>query len=237
MKITFLIPVYNEEKRVSKAIKALEAYLRKTSFEDEVIFVDDGSTDGTIVKIKSLKPKFKYKIISYNPNHGKGSAIKTGMLAANGDYILFFDVDMSTPLNEFNKFLPQLNPKVVLIGNRKGDGASIIKHQPFIREKMGQVFTLLARFIIATEVTDFTCGFKCFPKKIAKQVFSKARVERWSYDAEILFLTRKFKYKIQQIPVKWRDDPKTRVVLFKDSLQSFTDLLKIRVLDLIGKYN
>lgn len=236
MKISFLIPVYNEEKRVSKAITALEKYLKKINFSYEVIFVDDGSTDKTIAKINSLKPKFKFRLISYHPNRGKGYAIKRGMLTAVGDYILFFDVDMSTPLTEFDKFIIHLQPGVVLIGNRKGKGAQILKHQPFIREKMGQMFTLLAQFVVAPEVSDFTCGFKCFPASVAKKVFAAAQINRWSYDAEILFLTRQFGFKIQEVPVKWVDDPRTRVTLLKDSLQSLTDLFKIKVWHFLGKY-
>lgn len=236
MLISFLVPVYNEEKRVSKAVKALEKYLQTFEENYEVIFIDDGSKDETVEKIKTSKPKFKYEILSYTPNHGKGYAIKQGMLKAKGDYRLFFDADMSTPLEELDKFLPHLDRKVVLIGNRKREGASVVKHQPYLREKMGQVFTLLARGLMTWEVTDFTCGFKLFPKEVALKVFKKAQVDRWSYDAEILFLTKKFGYKIQQIPVSWADDPRTRVILLKDSIQSFTDLLAIRLADLQGKY-
>ncbi len=236
MLVSFLIPVYNEEKRIAKAIKALENYLKTFKHDYEVLFIDDGSKDKTVRKIRESAPKFKYQVVSYTPNRGKGYAIRQGMLRAMGDYRLFFDVDMSTPLEEFANFLPKLNKTTVLIGNRKGEGSEVIVHQPYLREKMGQVFTLLARGLVAWEVTDFTCGFKLFPKEIALKVFEKARVDRWSYDAEILFLTKKFGYKIQQIPVSWVDDPRTRVILIKDSIQSFADLMVIRWSDLQGKY-
>lgn len=237
MLISFLIPVYNEEKRISKAIKELELYLATFKHEYEVLFIDDGSKDRTVQALKKAKTAFKYKILTYFPNRGKGYAIKRGMIAARGDFRLFFDCDMSTPLKEFDKFIPYLNPKVVLIGNRKRKGAQVEVHQPFIREKMGQVFTLIARLLIAGEVTDFTCGFKCFPRQAALKVFEKSTVDRWSYDAEILFLTKKYKYKIQQIPVSWADDPRTRVTIIKDSLQSLVDLLTIRWKNFRGLYN
>lgn len=236
MLISFIVPVYNEENRVNKAVKELEIYLKKAAFEYEVLFVNDGSTDKTTAKIKSLKPKIKYQIISYQPNHGKGYAIRMGMQQARGDYRLFLDCDMSTPISEFNKFIPNLKPNLVLIGSRKSSGAQVIKHQPFIREKMGQVFTLIARLLINSDITDFTCGFKLFPREASSRIFSKAVIDRWSYDAEILFLTKKYGYKVQEIPVSWIDDPRTRVTLLKDSLQSFTDLLKINFLNLSGKY-
>lgn len=236
MLISFIIPVYNEEKRVGKAIKELEIYLKKAAFEYEVIFVDDGSLDETAFKIKSLKPKFKYQLISYEPNHGKGYAIKIGMSEAKGDFRHFLDVDMSTPISEFDKFLPLLHKKTILIGSRKRKGAQVKRHQPFLREKMGQVFTILARILVNPEVTDFTCGFKLFPKEAAGKIFTNALIERWSYDAEILFLAKKYGYSILEVPVSWFDDPRTRVTLFKDSLQSFTDLLKINYLNFTKKY-
>lgn len=236
MLISFIIPIYNEEKRVGKAVKELEIYLKNVSFKYEVLFVDDGSFDRTISKIKSLKPKFKYRILSYQPNHGKGYAIKIGMKEAAGDFRHFLDVDMSTPIGEFNKFLPLLDSKTILIGSRKRKGALVKKHQPFIREKMGQIFTLLARLLVNRQVTDFTCGFKLFPKTPAEKIFPQALIDRWSYDAEILFLAKKYGYRIKEIPVSWVDDPRTRVTLFKDSLQSFTDLLKINLFNLLNKY-
>jgi dolichyl-phosphate beta-glucosyltransferase len=237
MLISFLIPIYNEEKRVGKAIKALSSYLGTFKEDYEVLFIDDGSTDSTVKKIASEKPRFQYRVINYQPNKGKGYAIRQGMMHSRGDYKLFFDVDMSTPLTEFDKFLRQLHSRTVLIGNRKTRGAEVLKHQPYLREKMGQAFTLLARLLTVWEVTDFTCGFKCYPKEVSKKVFKKARVDRWSYDAEILFLTKKLGFKIKQVPVTWKDDDRTRVVLMKDSLQSLVDLLKIRLLSVFEAYN
>lgn len=236
MFISFIIPVYNEAKRVHKAIIGLEKYLQKADFDYEVLFIDDGSQDQTAAKIQNLSPKFHFRIVSYRPNRGKGYAVRTGMLESRGDYRLFLDVDMSTPIEAFEDFRPHLDPKTVLIGSRKGEGSKVTKHQPFIREKMGQVFTLLARFFIASEVTDFTCGFKCFPKSAAVKIFPKTKIERWSYDAEILFLAKAYGFKIREVPVTWTDDQGTRVVLLKDSIQSFLDLMKIRWLSFRGVY-
>lgn len=237
MLISIIIPLFNEEKRVSKAIESLNRYLSQKDFDSEVFFVNDGSTDRTVEKIKSLKPEFNFKILSYQPNMGKGYAVKVGMCSAKGSYRLITDVDMSTPVEEFDKFLPLLNKDVVLIGTRKGSNSKVLKHQPIFRQKMGEVFTLLSNILITPGISDFTCGFKCFPKEAAQKVFSKALIKRWSYDPEILFLTRKFNYKIQEISVFWSDDPQTRVKLLGDSLSSLIDLFRIRINNFLGKYD
>lgn len=237
MLISFIIPLFNEEKRVSKAIESLNGYLSQKDFDSEVFFVNDGSTDRTIETIKSLKPKFNFKILSYQPNMGKGYAVKAGMRSAKGVYRLMADVDMSTPIQEFDKFLPLLENHVVLIGTRKGANSKVLRRQPFFRQKMGEVYTLLSNILITPRISDFTCGFKCFPKEVAQKVFSKALIKRWGYDPEILFLTRKYNYKIQEISVNWSDDTRTRVKLLGDSLESLIDLFRIRLNDLLGKYS
>lgn len=237
MLISFVIPLFNEEKRVSKAVESLNRYLSQKDFDSEVLFVNDGSTDRTVEAIKSLKPEFNFKILSYTPNMGKGYAVKAGMRSAKGSYRLITDVDMSTPISEFDKFLPELSKDLVLIGTRKGSNSKVLIRQPFFRQKMGEMYTLLSNILITFGISDFTCGFKCFPQEATQKVFSKALIKRWSYDPEILFLTRKFNYKIQEIAVEWSDDPRTRVKLLTDSLSSLVDLFRIRINDFIGKYN
>jgi|SRR3989344_5286914 len=236
--LSIIIPLFNEESRVEKAVSELEKYLSIQDFSTQVIFVDDGSTDKTVRKIKELKPKFDFEIISYRPNKGKGHAIKQGVAEAKGSYLLFCDVDMSTPLNEFNKFLPLVKKKIpVVIGTRKAAGAKIIKRQPFLRQKMGEVFTMLSNILLRSSVSDFTCGFKCFSRGAAEKIFSFSTINRWSYDSEILFLANKLGFKIIEVPVVWKNDSRTKVNLFKDIIESFTDLLKIRLNDRAGHYD
>jgi len=116
MLISFVVPMYNEEKRIDKTVSALNDYLSRRDFDHEVIFVDDGSKDQTLKTLSNLKPKFSHKVVTYANNKGKGFAVKTGALSARGDYILLLDADMSTPIEEFDKFYPHLNQNTVLIG-------------------------------------------------------------------------------------------------------------------------
>lgn len=236
--ISIVIPLYNESRRVHIAINALNQYLLTFGYDHEVIFVDDGSTDDTENQIAKLNPQFKFQVISYQPNHGKGYAVKQGVLAATGDYILMCDVDMSTPIDHLDKFIKTaLTGHDVVIGSRKQGGANVIKHQPFLREKLGQGFTLLSNILIAPGISDFTCGFKLFSQKAGKHIFEKQQVEGWCFDAEVLFLARKYKYKISEIPVLWTNDSETKVSLLVDTVRSIAELFYISRNSATNKYN
>ncbi len=237
--ISFVIPVYNEEKRIEKTIRALK---KGFSFDglklEKVIFVDDGSKDQTVLKIKEQKSflekklKTKIKIISYRKNRGKGYAIKKGMIASKSDYTLMFDADMSTDLKEMRKFLPFMKKGIdVIIGTRKNGKSTVKKHQPFYREILGNFFTLLANIILNTWVTDFTCGFKAFSRFAKERIFSYARINRWAYDAEIIYLAKKINLTMIEKAVIWKNDEGTKVNLINDIPQTLIDLIKIRLYD------
>ncbi len=226
--ISIVIPVFNESQRINQTIETLNQYLQTFPHQHEVVFVDDGSTDNIKPVIENLIPQFNYQIISYPINHGKGYAVKQGFLAAQGDYILMCDADMSTPITHLDEFIQKaLEGNDVVIGSRKKKGAHVIKHQAFLREKLGQGFTFLSNVLIAPGISDFTCGFKLFSQKVGKHIFSKQLIERWGFDTEILFLTRKYNYKIAELPVSWINDTETKVNLKKDIGRSLYELFKI----------
>lgn len=234
--ISFVIPVYNEEKRLKKAFNALEKGFSFAGIKlEKIIFVNDGSTDKTVLKIKAEKTilqkatKAKVEIVSYFRNMGKGYAVRQGMFASNSDYTLLFDVDMSTPLSEFGKFMPFIEKKIdVIVGTRKNGHSTVVKHQPLYRELLGKGFTLLSNTILNTWVTDFTCGFKAYSRYAKNEVFSRAFINRWGYDAENLFLARKLGFSIEEKAVKWTNDERTKVNLFRDLPQTLLDLFRIR---------
>lgn len=237
--LTFVIPVYNEEKRIGKTFKALLGGFSFAGLKlEKVIFVDDGSKDETKQEIKNQKLKIekrlkaKIKIISYSKNRGKGYAIKQGMLASKSDYTLMFDADMSTSLSQLRKFLPFIKKDVdVIIGTRKNGQSTVVKHQPLYRELLGRGFTLLSNIILDTWVTDFTCGFKAFSKFAKNRIFANTIIDRWSYDAEIIYLAKKMNFPLQEKAVVWKNDPRTKVNLLKDLPETLADLIKIRFHD------
>ncbi len=217
--ISFVIPVYNEEKRLTKTFAALsELALPRGLKLSEVIFVNDGSDDNSKLKIKNskLKKDYKIKLVTYGKNRGKGFAIKQGMLESDADYTLFFDADMSTPLSQIAKFMPAIQKGIdVIIGTRKNGHSTVIVHQPLVREMLGRGFTKLTQILLQSKVTDFTCGFKAFSRKATSTIFPQSMINGWGYDAEIIYLASKNNFSTTEVPVAWSNDARTKVSLFK----------------------
>lgn len=234
--LSVIIPVFNETKRLQK-LDAVFAYLKTVRFTSELIIVNDGSTDESLEILESFKKEHNFKLLSYHRNKGKGYALKFGVKEANGKYILLTDVDLSTPITEFEKFKTFINQYDVIIGTRKSDSATLLVRQPKFRELLGKGFTLLSRVVLNLNLSDFTCGFKCFSNRCAKLVFSKSKINRWGYDSEVLFLANKFGYEIKEVPVVWKNDPQTKVRFPQDVFNSLQELLTIRLNGILGKYN
>jgi len=235
--LSLVIPLYNESERLSEQFNFLKKLL-ENHINWEIIFINDGSSDKTFellqAKTKDIK---RMKVISYNENQGKGYAIKMGVKDAISELILFSDVDFSTPITELPLFMPFIkNNADIIIGTRKVQGATINRHQSYIRECLGRRFTNLSNTILCLDISDFICGFKLFKKDIAKKVFLKSKIKRWGFDSEILYLANKYNYKIVEVPVIWENDRRTKVNLAKDIIRSFSDLIKIRWYDAVGRY-
>lgn len=242
--LSIVIPVYNEEKRLRKTFKALYCGVKKTPFIlSEIIFVDDGSKDGTLSLIKKEKSGLEkklaidVKIVSYFVNSGKGYAIKRGMEEASGDYLLFMDADISTPLSELSKLSEKIDLSDIVIGTRKNGHSTVIVPQPLYRQILGHGFTYLTQLILNVWVTDFTCGFKLLTKDAYKKISPKMQIDGWGYDAEIMYLAKKFGFSISEVPVEWSNDKATKVSLFKDIYRSLKELIAIRYNDFSYAYN
>lgn len=234
--LSLIIPCFNESKIIDNTLKQVIGFLRKKKFRWEVIIVDDGSTDNT----STITGKFKrqgVKTFIIDKNQGKGAALRFGVNKATGKFIVFTDADLSISIDHLNKMLEKLEDGYsVVLGSRRIADSKIVVHQPFIREKMGQVFTLMSQIISRTKFKDYTCGFKGFIHKSAKSIFEKSLINRWAYDTEIVFLAHKLGYKVGQVPVSWINREDSRVRLGSATLTSFLDLLKIRANNITGKY-
>lgn len=238
-KLSIVVPVFNEKKRFINGFDHYYKYLRHQKFSWELIIVNDGSTDNTLNLIKeSKKSKKGIQLISYKKNHGKGFAICQGVKVAVGEYVLFADIDHSVPINTVESFFDYLkNGYPVVIGSRRVKGAIIAKHQNLLRESLGRGFTSIVNMFINPYIADATCGFKAFENKVAQKIFNKITVYDWAFDAEILYICKKKNIKIAQVPVTWTDVRGSKVSLLKDIANSLKGILKIRVNDLMGKYN
>lgn len=224
--ISLIIPVFNEEKRIHN-LKLIDEYVKSNKYIKEIIVVNDGSTDETMKVIKRTSYKNPIRLVSYKKNQGKGYAIKRGVLSARGTHVVFIDIDLSTPLTMITKTIKKTKLYDIIIGTRKNKMAHLKKRQPPLREWMGKGFTFLSQTLLGVSVTDFTCGFKCFTTKSARHIFSKQKIKRWSFDAEALFLAKKYGYTIGEIPVTWKNDPHTKVRFPQDIFISLIEIFSI----------
>lgn len=247
MTISFIIPCYNEEENLNKGVlDRIERYTKDNKSITEVIIVDDGSIDRSkeIIKSKYLKTFPKLRLIENN-HGGKALAVITGIKNATGNYVIFLDMDLATPLNETEKMMSKFESgSVVVIGsrNRNREGA------PFLRKIQASGFMFIRSVLInLSGITDTQCGFKGFKRDIALKIFDKFKVFVPSrkvngpsvsagFDLEFLFLARKLGYKIDQISVVWHHVETHRVNFIKDSLEGLFDIIKIKTNDLAGKY-
>ena len=237
--LSIIIPAYNEEKRILASLERTATYLNDSDMSYEILVVDDGSTDRTREVVRDFaKTHNAIKVISNTRNRGKGYSVKAGFEKATGKYLLFSDADLSTPIEEIEKLLKIHSQGFdIVIASRALKDSNIIIHQPWYREMMGRFFNFLVRIFVVPGFKDTQCGFKSFSREAGRQTIKMQQMERFSFDVEQLYIAKKLGYKIKEVPVRWLDSRATKVSAFKDSLNMFRDLLKIRINDLLGKYN
>lgn len=205
----------------------------------EILVVDDGSSDGTAAVAEGFHAEHPGVRLLRNPgNRGKGYSVRHGMLAAEGEWTLFTDADLSAPIGELDKLLAAAREKgaSVAIGSRALDRKLIEVHQSWFRETAGRVFNLLMRIATGLPFADTQCGFKLFEHKAAQEVFRRQRIERWGFDAEALFIARKLGFKTIEAPVRWSHAEGTKISMLGDSVNMFVDLLRIRWNQVRGLY-
>lgn len=238
--LSIVIPAYNEEARLAPSLEVITGYFAAQPYRTEIVVVDDGSSDRTCdIVLEWVKKSPAPVRLEKNPgNMGKGAAVRRGMLAGAGEYLLFTDADLSTPIESIADFLPHLKQGApVVIGTRKTQAARITRQQPWLRRNMGKGFVVLANLMLGMGLSDFTCGFKCFSRAAAQEIFSRSLVIGWAFDAEILFLAQRLGYRIIEAPVTWAHSSGSRVRLRKDVLSSFLGLREIRRNSRKGAYN
>lgn len=219
-----IIPVYNEEKRLPKNIGQITNFFGSVGVPVELILVNDGSTDGTAALLSDYEKKYGCRVLSYTQNRGKGYAVRTGALAAQGEWVLFFDVDLATPLKTFTELKDTLSAAdAVVIGSRRLGQSQVKRPESRVRSFLGQVFTRISNMWVPG-VTDFTCGFKCFSRAAVQTIFPRARLDRWGFDTELLYIARLHKLVIREIPVEWSHDQDSRVRVGRAIVQTLGEL-------------
>lgn len=231
--LSVIIPAYNEEARIEATLNKIIAYLKAKGWTYEIIVVDDGSTDKTLSCIASFE---NIVIFKNERNKGKGYSVRRGVLEAKGEYILFSDADLSTPISELDKFLKEIEENDIVIGCRASGESQILIHQPWWREGMGRVFNFLVQVFVIKGFKDTQCGFKLFKKEPSKRIFSLSRINGFAFDVEIVFIAKKMGFKIKDVPVVWINSKETRVNPITAPLKMLIELVKIRCNDIRKMY-
>ena len=227
--ISVVIPLYNEERCLGANAAEVKAFLDARDSSWELILVNDGSRDRTLaIAARLAREDPRIRLISYGKNRGKGYAVRTGMLEARGRYRVFMDADLAVPVEYAGTCHDRLiQGAEVVIGSRHLPGACIQVPEEPLRQALGGIYRkmILAGFRLA--VTDITCGLKGFSAEATVAIFSRSVIERWGYDAELLFLAQKLGYRVEEIPVQWFHSFDSAVHVVKDSIRSFAEMIEI----------
>ena len=240
--ISIVIPCHKEAAVIRRTLLDIDAFLRPRFTRFEIIVVTDGSPDETIAIVEQTRkerPDIPISLFSFKENRGKGAAVRTGILKSVYDPILFLDADLTISIDELEAFIAALKNHVdIVIASRLLSGSHFEEPSPWHRILMARIFHLLQIFILGNfEFPDTQCGFKLFRRSAALNLFRKATIHRFAFDAEILFLARKNNYKITTLPVIIKRDPRnTNVRIIHDSLNMIFALFKIRLNQLLGRY-
>jgi glycosyltransferase involved in cell wall biosynthesis len=229
--LSIVIPAVNEERRLPETLEKIHDYLMTRGFRAEVIVVDDGSTDETVQVVDAAAQRFREIRRITNPiNHGKGFAVRQGILEARGEIALFTDADLSTPIQEADKLIAAIREGGYegAIGSRNLDRSLIETPQSAPRQAGGVLFNRVVRILTGLPYADTQCGFKAFRLDRARILFEQQRVIGFGFDPELLFLASRHSLRIAEIPVRWAHDPGSKVKFLKDGLVMIGDLWTIR---------
>jgi dolichyl-phosphate beta-glucosyltransferase len=227
--LSIVVPTYNEAEIITATLEEIAGHLRRLGVSGEIVVADDGSSDKTLERARAAAlGDTPLRFLPARRNLGKGDAVRRGVLAAQGCFVLFTDADLSTPLTELDRFIRALaagHPMV--IGSRKLEPARVSRRQPWPRQFMGRVFSWMARRLLHPEVADFTCGFKGFRREVVDTLFTPLTITGWAFDAELLHVARRRRIPVLELPVSWANRGATRVRLRRDILVSAGGLLRV----------
>lgn len=235
--LSIIIPVYNEEARIKDGIERILRFCKSNVKKWEVIVVDDGSTDNTrAIAIEIMKPDNTHwifesgstHIITYHPNQGKGYAVGMGISAAQYKWILFTDIDLSTPIEEVQNLFQYTRHYDIVIGSRNLT-TSTVEKQGILRRTAGNIFPLLVKHMIKLDIKDTQCGFKLFNKNTT-HIFMGLYTKGFTFDVEVLLKAKRLGYRLKEVGIQWKNDKRSKLKLFKDSWRMYKELRRIKIL-------
>lgn len=242
--LSIIIPAYNEEKRIGRSLDDILGFLSSQPYRAEVVIVDDGSVDRTAAVSAGHGESYRkaghdLRVLTNVPNRGKGFSVKRGIGEARGEIALFTDADLSSPITETPKLIdPIIEGRAdVTFGSRALNRKLVGVRQSILRDFGGRVFNFFMQTITGLRFKDTQCGFKAFRRAPALPAFELQSIERFGFDPEVLYIARKRGLRLLEVPVKWDNAEGSKVNYVTDSLTMFIDLLRIRLNDILGRYD
>jgi glycosyltransferase involved in cell wall biosynthesis len=234
--LSLVIPAFNEQARLPYTLSEIESYVRRAQIDSEVIVVDNGSNDATSVVVQQAASRFAGVRLLRTDRRGKGLAVRTGILAARGDVVMFADADLSWSVEDLSRFIMLIGEQTpIVIGSREGHGARRIG-EPLYRHVMGRVFNRIVQSLAVPGVEDSQCGFKALRGTVAYDIFRRQRIDGFGFDVEILYLAQRLGYPIKVVPLRWEHKQNSRVAPVRDTLLMLSDVLRVRLNDWRGAY-
>jgi dolichyl-phosphate beta-glucosyltransferase len=236
--LSVIIPAFNEERRLPPTLESIHRYLTQREVTFEIVVVDDGSDDHTVETVQEFgKHHDGVRLISYAPNQGKGYAVRTGMLAATGDFVLLDDADGSSPIEELERLEAAVREGAdIAIGSRNMlEAGTKIQALPY-RKYIGNTFNSIVQSLLLPGIRDTQCGFKLFKHEIGQDLFSVNTQNGYAFDVEILFVARIRGYKTTEIAINWHNVEGSKVNVFKDSVLMLIEVLRITCGACFGRY-
>lgn len=214
-RLSVVIPAFNEELRLPRTLDDVLAYLARQDYAAEVVVVDDGSSDGTARVVGARAGGAVPLALVAHPdgaNHGKGAAVRRGMVAARGALRLFMDADNSTTIEQIERFWPFVDEGYdVVIGSRDVSGAEVVVHQPWTKELAGKIGNLVIRALAVPGIWDTQAGFKMFTGRCIDDLLPRLTIDRWGFDVELLAVARHRGFRVKEVPIRWENAPNSKV--------------------------
>ena len=236
---SIVIPAYNERLRIIATLDAVVASVRRNHWDAEVIVVNDGSSDETAELVRDFAiDALEVRLMENPSNRGKGYSVRNGIVHAQGNIVMFTDADLSAPIDEAERLFAAIEQDGadIAIGSRWLATSRQTHRQPLYRQFFGRCFNALTRMVMRLPYADTQCGFKAFTRDAAQTVFQLQTIERWGFDPEILFIARKRRFKVKEVPVSWAHDARTRISYLRDGLQMLKELAIVRWNAILGRY-
>lgn len=225
--LSVIVPCFNEEARLGATLERVVGYLDRRRKPYEILVVDDGSRDATASVAKKLGHEH-LRVLEHGENRGKGAAVRTGVHASRGEWVLITDADLSTPIEDLERLERRTSEAEVVLGSRAVAESEIVRHQPLYRELMGKTFNLIIRSLGLVGLHDTQCGFKLFRGAVAREIFERTEVDHFAFDVEVVWLAQKAGHRVVEEGVTWEDSPNSRVSPIGDSWRMLVDVIKIR---------